>query len=116
MKKLRPGKSSSRPIEPGRLLFAAKVRVSRAVLGWSQTELGRRVGITQRAVYCIENALNRPRNLTEQQIEASFAEVGLVFKPTSEGGFMMTVPSAAISRSGPTSVSRKRLDRRRKVQ
>ena len=116
MKKRRPGKSSSKSSEMGRLLFAAKVRASRAVLGWSQTELGRRTGITQRAVYCIENALTRPRKVTEQQIEASFAEVGLVFKFMFDGGFTMTVPFAAIGHSGPVADSRKRLERRRKVK
>jgi hypothetical protein len=116
VKKRRPGKSTSRSSEMARLLFAGKVRASRAVLGWSQTELGRRTGITQRAVYCIENALTRPRNLTEQQIEASFAEVGLFFKFMFDGGFTMTVPFAAIGRSGSSVASRKRLQRRRKVK
>ena len=116
MKKRRPGKSSSRPSETGRLLFAAKVRASRAVLGWSQTELGRRTGITQRAVHYIENGLTQPRNLTQQQIEASFAEVGLVFKFKFGGGFTMTVPFAAIGRSGSSVASRKRLERRHKVK
>jgi transcriptional regulator with XRE-family HTH domain len=97
----------------GRLLFAAKVRVGRAVLGWSQTELGRRTGITQRAVYCIENALTRPRKVREQKIEASFADVGLVFKFMFDGGFTMMVPFAAIGRCGPVADSRKQLERQR---
>jgi transcriptional regulator with XRE-family HTH domain len=99
----------------GRLRFAGKVRASRAVLGWSQTELGKRAGITQRAVYCIENALTRPRKVTEQRIEASFAEVGLVFKFMFDGGFTMTVPFAAIGRPGSSTASQERLERRRKV-
>jgi DNA-binding XRE family transcriptional regulator len=116
VKKRQPEKSSSRPTETERLLFAAKVRASRAVLGWSQTELGRRTGITQRAVHFIEKGLTQPRNLTKQQIEASFAEVDLVFKPTPDGGFTMTVPSAAVGRSRLSAASRKRLERRRKVK
>jgi len=100
----------------GRLLFAAKVRASRAVLGWSQTELGRRAGKTQRAVYCIENALTRPQKATEQHIEASFAEAGLVFTFMFDGGFTMTVPFSAIGRSGSSVASQKRLVRRRKVK
>jgi len=94
VKKRRPGRSSSKSSEMGRLLFAGKVRASRAVLGRSQTELGRQAGITQRAVYCIENALTRPRKVTEQQIEASFAEAGLVFNFMFDGGFTMTVSEA----------------------
>ena len=31
-----------------RLAFAAKLRMSRAVLGWSQSEFGFRVGLSQR--------------------------------------------------------------------
>jgi transcriptional regulator with XRE-family HTH domain len=112
VKKQRPGRSSSKSSERGLLLFAGKVRASRAVLGWSQTELGRRAGITQRAVYCIENALTRPRKATEQQIEASFSEVGLVFTFMFDGGFKMTVPFAAIGRSSVA--SQKRMMRRRK--
>jgi len=108
VKKRRPEKSSSRSSEMGRLLFAAKVRV-----GWSQTELGRRTGITQRAVYCIENALTRPRKVREQKIEASFADVGLVFKFMFDGGFTMMVPFAAIGRCGPVADSRKQLERQR---
>ena len=44
-----------------RLAFAAKLRMSRAVLGWSQIELGFRIGLSQRAVvwkHALRNALN----------------------------------------------------------
>jgi hypothetical protein len=34
--------------------FATKVRLVRAVFGWSQSELGRHVGLTQRATYKLE--------------------------------------------------------------
>jgi hypothetical protein len=116
VKKRRPGKSSSRSSEMGGWLFAGKVRASRAVLGWSQTELGRRTGIIQRAVYCIENALTRPRRVTEQKIEAAFAEAGLVFKFMFDGGFAMTVPFAAIGRPSSSSASQKQSQHRRKAK
>ena len=44
-----------RPVKT-RLRFAAKVRAARAVLGWSQTELDERIGLTQHAIYQIEQA------------------------------------------------------------
>jgi predicted transcriptional regulator len=34
------------------------------VLGWSQTDLGERTGVTQRAIYRIEDGATRPRQLT----------------------------------------------------
>jgi ribosome-binding protein aMBF1 (putative translation factor) len=42
--------SASHPDEHERVLFAARVRAARAVLGWSQTELARRTAVTQRAM------------------------------------------------------------------
>jgi hypothetical protein len=54
--------------------------------------------------------------VTEQQIEASFAEAGLVFKFMFDGGFTMTVPFAAIDRPGSSTASQKRLERRRRVK
>jgi DNA-binding XRE family transcriptional regulator len=41
--------------------FAAKVRLASAVLGWSQTELGRRIGLTQRAIHKLERGETEPR-------------------------------------------------------
>ena len=40
--------------------FAAKIRLARAVLGWSQSELGRRVGLTQRAIHKLEQGDTEP--------------------------------------------------------
>jgi len=48
--------------------FAAKVRAGRAALDWSQTDLADRIGVTQRAIYRIEQALSRPREETEARI------------------------------------------------
>ena len=52
-----------------RLAFAAKLRLSRAVLGWSQSELGFRIGLSQRAVHKIEQGDTEPRRSTVRAIE-----------------------------------------------
>ena len=44
--------------------FAAEIKAGRAVLGWSQTELAKRTAVTQRAIYCIEQIIVRPRMQT----------------------------------------------------
>ncbi len=81
--------------------FAAEVRAGRAVLGWSQTELARRTAVTQRAIYCIEQNIVRPRKQTEERIVEVFSDAGLQFEPISKGGFKMTVPDKAIVRTHP---------------
>ena|SRR6516165_7909809 len=81
--------------------FAAEIRAGRAVLGWSQTELARRTAVTQRAIYCIEQNIARPRKQTEERIIEAFAKAGLQFEPLSNGGFKMTVPNKAIAKRHP---------------
>lgn len=72
-------------------LFAAKVRAARAVLGWSQTELGKRTGITQRAVYRLEKAAAQARESTELRIGEALKEAGVTFEQLPAGGFKMVV-------------------------
>lgn len=71
--------------------FAAKVRAARAVLGWSQAELGMRVGITQRSINRLEKADVDVRRSTAVAIETAFRDQGIVFEPVREGGFRMLV-------------------------
>jgi transcriptional regulator with XRE-family HTH domain len=77
----------SRRIQDDRQLFAAQLRAGRAVLGWSQTDLGERIGVTQRAVYRIEDGATRPRQLTRLRIEKAFGDAGVEFKKLPTGGF-----------------------------
>ena len=83
-----------------RVLFAAKVRSARAVLGWSQTELGKRIGLTQRAIYRIENAAAQPRESTELRIHKAFADAGVQFEQLSNSGFKMAVPGRVLHAVG----------------
>ncbi len=85
------------------LQFAAEVRAGRAVLGWSQTELARRTAVTQRAIYCVEQNIVRPRKQTEARIVEVFSDAGLQFERLSSGGFKMTVSNKAIAMPHPIS-------------
>jgi transcriptional regulator with XRE-family HTH domain len=71
--------------------FAAQLRAGRAALGWSQTELGEKTGVTQRAIYKVENAATEPRRLTRQRIEKAFGDAGVAFESSRAGGFTMFV-------------------------
>ena len=74
-----------------RSLFAAKMRAARAVLGWSQTELGKRAGLTQRAVYRLEKAAAQARESTGLRIGEALKGAGVTFEQLPAGGFKMIV-------------------------
>jgi ribosome-binding protein aMBF1 (putative translation factor) len=85
----------SRRVQDERQLFAAQIRAGRAVLGWSQSDLGDKIGVTQRAIYRIEDGATRPRQLTRLRIEKAFGDAGVEFKKLQTGGFKMFVRFAA---------------------
>ena len=58
--------------------FAAEIRAGRVVLGWSQTELAKRSAVTQRAIYCIEQNIVRPRKQTEERIIETLTLAALI--------------------------------------
>jgi ribosome-binding protein aMBF1 (putative translation factor) len=91
----------SRGVQDERQLFAAQIRAGRAVLGWSQTDLGERTGVTQRAIYRIEDGATRPRQLTRRRIERAFGDAGVEFKRLQAGGFTMFVRFAGAGRTAP---------------
>lgn len=73
------------------------MRAARAVLGWSQTELGRRAKVTQRAIYRLEKAAVRARHQTETRINRAFKDAGVEFQELPSGGFEMSVPSQLVT-------------------
>jgi transcriptional regulator with XRE-family HTH domain len=77
--------------------FAAKLRVARAVLGWSQSEFAVRVGLTQRAVHKLEQGDTEPRRMTVHAIAAIWQEEGLAFEDNGDGGFRVTVRPALLA-------------------
>jgi predicted transcriptional regulator len=88
-----------RHVEVDPQLFAARMRAARAVLGWSQTELGKKAHVTQRAIYRLEKAAVKPRYLTESRINKVFEDAGIGFAQLPSGGFEMIVRSRPLSHS-----------------
>jgi transcriptional regulator with XRE-family HTH domain len=84
--------ASNRLVELMRLerqAFAAKLRVMRALIGWSQTELAQRAGLTQRSVHKLEQGDTEPRRATVRVIEALWRQQGVEFEDLADGGFRL---------------------------
>ena len=79
-----------------RYAFAAKVRLARAVLGWSQSELGLRVGLTQRAIHKLEQGETEPRRATARSLEFIWREQNIEFEDIGDGGFRVHIRSGVI--------------------
>jgi transcriptional regulator with XRE-family HTH domain len=71
--------------------FGAKICMVRAVLGWSQSELALRAGLTPRAVHKRERGDTEPRRVTVHVIEAAWREEGLDFEEMGDGSFRVAV-------------------------
>jgi DNA-binding XRE family transcriptional regulator len=81
-----------------RRAFAAKIRMVRAVLGWSQSELAFRIGLTQRAVHKLEQGETEPRRMTARAIEQVWHEQGIEIEDLADGGFRVSVRSPLLDR------------------
>lgn len=79
-------------------IFAAYVRGCRSILGWSQTELGNRVGLSQRSVHRIEIGKVDVRYSTAMAILDQLQARGLTFKELPKGGFAIMVESSAFKK------------------
>ena len=84
-----------------RQAFAAKLRMTRALIGWSQTELAQRVGLTQRSVHKLEQGDTEPRRATVCVIEQLWAEQGIAFEDLADGGFRVTARPALFDNPMP---------------
>ncbi|MGN6570947.1 MAG: helix-turn-helix transcriptional regulator [Pseudolabrys sp.] len=94
-----------------RLAFAAKLRMSRAVLGWSQSEFGFRVGLSQRAIHKIEQGDTEPRRVTMRAIEEIWRDEGIEFEDVDGGGFRVTVRGPVLARPATPKARRARRTR-----
>jgi transcriptional regulator with XRE-family HTH domain len=91
---------SVRAVNKERREFAAKVRAARALLGWSQAELGQRVGVTQRSINRLEQAGVDVRRSTAVAIEGVLRDEGISFEFVPSGGFRIVVQLRPRGRNG----------------
>ena len=91
-----------------RYAFAAKIRLARAVLGWSQSELGLRVGLTQRAIHKLEQGETEPRRATMRAVEFIWREQNIEFEDIGDGGFRVSIRPAVIEPWQSSKVRRRR--------
>jgi transcriptional regulator with XRE-family HTH domain len=76
--------------------FAAKIRIARAVLGWSQSELGYRIGMTQRAIHKLEQGETEPRRTTMRALEEIWREHQIEFEDLADGGFRVGIRATVL--------------------
>ena len=69
-----------------------KVRERRAILGWSQRELGARVSMTQKSIYRVEQGTHNLRRSTILTVEQVLKAEGIEFEKLPSGGFKVVVP------------------------
>ena len=83
-----------------RIAFAAKVRGARAILGWSQRELGLRVSMTQKSIYRMEQGTHDLRRSTVVIVEQVLKAEGIEFEELPGGGFKVVVSERILSKIG----------------
>ena len=91
-----------------RRAFAAKIRMARAVLNWSQSELAARVGLSQRAIHKLEHGDSDPRRSTVRGLEQVWRAEGIEFEDLPGGGFRISVHPPILHRAAGMPVRRQR--------
>jgi DNA-binding XRE family transcriptional regulator len=82
-----------------RVTFAAKVRTARAILGLSQEQFARHIGLTQKSVHRIEQGAVDARLDTVLRIQRFWLSQGIAFEDLRGGGFRLIVGSDVLLRS-----------------
>jgi transcriptional regulator with XRE-family HTH domain len=93
-----PSASHDTLVRIERLTFAAKVRAARAVLGWKQSELAKRAGLTQKSIHRIEQGTDDLRRSTVITVELVLKAEGIEFEELPGGGFKLVVPESILSK------------------
>ena len=83
--------SMDAPLRLARATFAAKVRAARAALGWKQSELADRAGLTQKSIHRIEHGTEDLRRSTILSVESALRSEGIEFEEVTGGGFKIVV-------------------------
>jgi predicted transcriptional regulator len=82
--------------------MAAQIRGARAVLNWSQTELGARAGLTQRSIHRLEQGATDIRRSTALAVEHVLMEEGIQFEQMPDSGFRIVIPGQTLKKVGMT--------------
>ena len=72
------------------MITSDQIRAARALLGWKQTDLAERSGISEISVKNIERGITDPRSKTLGALESAFRKAGVVFLDSGEnkaGGY-----------------------------
>jgi transcriptional regulator with XRE-family HTH domain len=85
--------------------FATCVRMARAALNWSQHDLARRLGMTQRSVHRIEQGHCEPRRVTVLAIETLLRNAGVSFEHDATGGVTISVAAVAVTTQAEAAVA-----------
>ena len=107
----RPRYDLAHDLRVERIAFAAKVRSARAILGLSQDQFARRIGLTQKSVHRIEQGTVEPKLQTILKIQRFWTEQGIAFEDLRSGGFRLAVDTAALDLPQGGSTWRLRWDR-----
>ena len=91
-----------------RNVFATKIRLVRAVLGWSQTELGLQVGLTQRAIHKLEQGETAPRRSTVRALEDIWRKQNIEFEDLADGSLRVSIRASLLNRVGKARPQRRR--------
>jgi transcriptional regulator with XRE-family HTH domain len=77
--------------------LAVQIRAARALLNWSQAELARRADLTQRSIHRLEQGSSAVRASTADALAEAFADAGVHFEESKDGGITITVPAGVIT-------------------
>lgn len=61
------------------MITPAQIRAARALVGWRQSDLARRSGISEISIKNIERGATDPRSSTLQAIQSAFLQAGIEF-------------------------------------
>jgi predicted transcriptional regulator len=71
------------------MITAGQIRAARALIGWKQTDLAAKSGVSEISIKNIERGVTDPRSSTLGAIQAAFEKAGVVFLEagdTRDGG------------------------------
>lgn len=73
------GAAVNRATHPAYMITPAQIRAARALLGWKQSDLAGKSGISEIAIKNIERGATDPRSSTLNAIQTAFDAGGVVF-------------------------------------